>query len=342
MKTKVLVIGGGSIGERHVRCFLRTERVEVALCETNSEVRDRLQQQYPLAAAFASLEDADQWPAEAAVVATPAHLHVPQARHLVAQGRHVLIEKPLSTSHEGIAELIDEARQHRRCVGVAYVMRHNPGLAAVRQAVHEGRFGRPLQVTYVGGQDFPFYRPAYRQIYYRDRATGGGAIQDALTHMVNAVEWIVGPIRTVAADAAHLHLDGVEVEDTVHVIARHSNAAGDVMASYAMNQHQAPNESTLSIVCTDGVIRLQSHANRWSTLGRGDAQWQQHPYDAPERDSGFVAQAGAFLDALQRDRPPATSLAEGWQTLRACLAMLTAADERRWVDVEPVAPAPSC
>ena len=101
--------------------------------------------------------------------------------------------------------------------GVAYPFRAHPSVSAMRAAIIAGRFGKPLQVTVVAGQHFPTYRPAYREIYYRDRATGGGAIQDALTHMINAVEWIVGPTTSVVADAERLKLDGVEPSKTRHI-----------------------------------------------------------------------------------------------------------------------------
>ena len=58
---------------------------------------------------------------------------------------------------------------------VAYVMRSHPALAAMRNAIQNGRFGEPVHLYATGGQHFPTYRPAYRDIYYRDRATGGDA-----------------------------------------------------------------------------------------------------------------------------------------------------------------------
>ena len=57
---------------------------------------------------------------------------------------------------------------------------------AMKQEIDACRFGRIVQVIAVSGQHFPFYRPAYRETYYTDHATGGGAIQDALTHTINA------------------------------------------------------------------------------------------------------------------------------------------------------------
>jgi len=329
-QTRVLVVGGGSIGERHVRCFLATGRAAVSLCDSSAEIRDRLAARYRIEQTFATLDAALEAQADVAVVATPAPLHVPMARRLIERGANVLIEKPLSTSREGIAELVGEARRRGRVVGAAYVLRHEPGIVAVRRAVRSGQFGPPLELVYQGGQDFPSFRPAYREIYYRRRATGGGAIQDALTHIINAAEWIVGPMTDVAADADRLALEGVEVEDTVHVIARH----GGLPASYALNQHQPPNESYLQINCRAGSVRLESHAKRWKQMRRGEDRWQVVPYVIADRDTLFITQAGAFLDAASRRSDVACPIDEAAQTLRACLAMLTAADEHRWVSVD--------
>src|SRR5690606_5691963 len=121
--------------------------------------------------------------------------------------------------------------------GVAYVYRAHPAAQATREAIQSGRFGKPLQVVAVSGQPFAHFRPAYRDIYYAHHDQGGGAIQDGLTHTLNLCEWLVGPITRLSADAAHLRLEGVDVEDTAHVLARHDD---HVMGSYAVNHHQAP------------------------------------------------------------------------------------------------------
>src|SRR5262245_54890749 len=92
----VLVIGVGSIGERHVRCFLATSRAAVAVVEINDELRSTVAGRYGVPQ-FPTLDAALREPPGAAVIATPAHTHVPIAQRLVALGIHVLIEKPLST-----------------------------------------------------------------------------------------------------------------------------------------------------------------------------------------------------------------------------------------------------
>lgn len=330
-KHRVLVIGVGSIGERHLRCFQKTGRCEVALCEPNAELRSTIAQRYGVEGAYESLDAAALDQFAAAVICTPAPLHVSMARQLVEAGLHVLIEKPLSINMEGVDALTQALRDRQRVGAVAYVHRANPLLAGMKQAIEGGWIGEPMQVVCVNGQHFPTFRPAYREIYYNSHAMGGGAIQDALTHIINAAEWLVGPVDRLAADASHQVLEGVDVEDTVHLLARH----GSVMGSFSLNQFQAPNELALQVNGTEGSCRYEPNAARWRWMRHGDEEWHTETCGELDRDSGFIAQAEAFLDCIDgvRDRPLCT-VEEGAQTLRVNLAALrSAADEGKFVRV---------
>lgn len=328
---RVLVVGVGSIGERHVRCFQATGRADVSIVEVNAAPGEQVSQRYQVRL-FSSIAAALDAGPTAAVIATPAPLHVPLATSLVEGGLHVLVEKPLSISLEGVRSLQALVAERRAVAAVAYVYRVFPVLVAMREALNSGRFGAPRQLVAVSGQHFPTYRPAYREIYYADRQTGGGAVQDALTHVVNLGQWLVGPIDSLVADAAHLVLPGVNVEDTVHVLARHVG----VMASYSLNQHQAPNESTLTIVCEEGTVRCEIHNNRWLWMEQPGEAWHEEAFGPAERDTAFVAQAHAFLDAVEGRAPPPCSLAEAIQTLHANLAILASLERRAWQAVGQV------
>ena len=329
---ETLIVGVGSIGERHLRCFQRTERVRTSICEVHPDLRERIAKEYGIERCFDNLNDALKVHHDVAVVATPAHLHVPMARQLAEADVHLLIEKPLSTALDGVDALCDLVNQKQLVAAVAYIQRANPALVAMKQAIDSGRFGRPLQITALCGQDFPFYRPAYREIYYADHATGGGAIQDALTHIINAGEWLVGPINRLIADAAHQSLEGVEVEDTVHLLTRHDN----VLGSFTMNQYQAPNEAIITVVCEKGTARLEILERRWSWMVEPGTPWNVETSDVPERDTLFVNQANHFLDAVENRAVPACSLAEGVQTLRCNLAALESVQTGNWTATDAI------
>ena len=339
MPHHVLVIGVGSIGERHLRCFQSTGRATVSLCEPNETLRKTVADRYQ-APAFADLGAALSTHPSLAVVCTPAPLHIPLARQCVAAGMDVLIEKPLSTSLDGIAELGQLAAERQAVLGVAYVYRCFPVFKAFREALASGRFGRPLQFTTVSGQHFPTYRPAYREIYYARHESGGGAIQDALTHILNAGEWLLGPIERLVADAGHQALPDVAVEDTVHLLARHGAGANGVLASYSLNQHQAPNEMTLTAVCERGTVRCELPGHRLSWMTAPGGTWEQEVFNTPERDTPFIAQANAFLDAVENRTEPPCSLAGGLQTLRVNLAALNSVRQGAWQTTWPVSEEP--
>jgi predicted dehydrogenase len=325
----ILIVGVGSIGERHLRCFQSTGRCRVSLVEINPPLRQAIAERYGVPA-HATLEEALATKPSAAVVAVPAHLHLPIARQLAAAGVHLLIEKPLSTRLQGVNELREVVKQKQLICGVAYVYRSHPILGAMREAILSGRFGQPVEMVAVCGQHFPKYRPAYREIYYKDRATGGGAIQDALTHILNAGQWLVGPMTKLVADAEHQLLPGVEVEDTVHILARHDR----VQASYALNQHQAPNEVTITVICERGTTRFEAHENRWRWMTTPGEPWHDERHEPLERDTLFIKQATCFLDALEGKRPVPCSLDDGESTLRANLAALASCASGQWISLD--------
>jgi predicted dehydrogenase len=320
---RILVIGTGSIGERHVRCYQSTGRAVIGICEPNEALRINVGERYGIVDQFEKVEEAlsERW--DAAVIATPAVTHVPIACQVAERGLHLLIEKPLAIETGGVTELIEIVRRRDLVAGVAFVYRAHPGVAALREAVLEGRIGTPVQLTLVTGQNFPFFRPAYRQIYYARRSDGGGAIQDALSHFLNLGQWLLGPVTRLTADAAHQVLEGVEVEDTVHVLARHK----DVMASYSLNQHQAPNETTVTLNGTRGSLRLQLHEHSLQWMAEPGGHWVTQSLPPMERDAWFTRQCDAFLDAIERKSPTLCSLDEGLQTIQSTLAVLARSDD---------------
>jgi predicted dehydrogenase len=306
-KKSIVIIGCGSIGERHVRAFLKNEQVKVIAAETNSELREHIASKHRVEAVADYRAVIDRTDVTAALVATPAPSHVPIATDILEAGRHVLIEKPLSLEQTGLDRLIALRDSSGRVATIAYVYHSIPAVAAAREFIRSGAFGPVLHATIACGQHFPTFRPAYREIYYARRESGGGAIQDALTHVANAVDWILGPASTLMADAGHQHLEGVTVEDTVNVITRQETA----LVSYQLNQFQSPNEIVFDFHSAAGSVRIEVHNQRWGTFAHGSEAWTW--YDAPVRDRDFLFenQAEAFLAAMEGKPTGLATLEEG-------------------------------
>lgn len=276
-----------------------------------------------------AVETTDDWKAslasgrhDVAVICTPAPLHVDMAGYALERGVNVLIEKPLSNSLAGVDQLLATRDRTGRQVAVAYIYHTFPILTQIRDYVASGELGPILQAVITTGQPFHRLRPAYASTYYRDRRMGGGAIQDALTHVANWIESLLGPTESLLCDCAHLAIPNVDVEDTVHISARHAQAR----CSYSLNQFQAPNETHIQLNAARGSVRIELHRQRWGTFTETSTDWEWRTLPPVERDHYFIVQAGAFLDQVEGRRAPLCSLEAAIQTLRFNLAALASAE----------------
>ena len=327
---RILIIGVGSIGERHLRCFKRTGRCTLALSEPLQDRRDEVARRYEVNGYVSWEEALENEVFSAAVIASPAPWHIPTAQALTERGLDLLIEKPLSLSSDGVTELAETIEKNGTRVTVGFIYRALPALQHMRAAIQSGRFGRIVQIQVHSGQHFPFYRPAYRKIYYADPAQGGGLIQDMLPHHLNAVEWIAGPATKVVVDASHEVLSGVEVEDTVNLLTRH----GDVMASISVNQHQPVSEFVITVLCDGGAARWELSGQRWLSATENGGDWTEQESFVHERDDYYILQAGAFLDLLEGKADPLCPLADAVDTLKSTLAILASRESGSWVTVK--------
>ena len=293
---KVLVIGCGSIGERHVRCFQQIGRAEPTACDVDPALLGKMGDTYKVPTLPDWEKAVDGGKFDVVVICTPAQFHIPMSIRALRAGSHVLCEKPLSISLQGVDELIRARDKSGRQIAIAYTQHMVPCLIQAREFLRSGELGPILQATSVAGQPFNIFRPAYAQVYYRSHSSGGGAIQDALTHTANWMESVVGPADSLVCDCAHLSLAGVEVEDTVHIAARH----GPTLVSYALNQFQMPNESTVQLNTASGSVKIELHAQRWGVLRKSGEDWSWREAAVPHRDSYYNAQADSFFDQLDR------------------------------------------
>jgi predicted dehydrogenase len=327
----VLIVGGGSIGERHLRTFQEIG-CDVALCEVNADRRREIAGRYDVKREFASVAEAARQTWNGVVIATPAHLHVEHAVAFAPATSALFIEKPLCTQLADVPRL--RAATAGKVVQVGYVFRHHPAAQRVRELLSEGEIGTLHEVTITAGQHFPTFRPAYREIYYARRESGGGAVQDAATHHFDLVQYLAGPLDWVFCDYAHQELPGVEVEDTVHLIGRASG--GRVLVSIALNQFMTPNETHVQLHGGQGSLGLRLHEHRAGMFLKGDAGWTWTEPLVSERDDLFRAQAQSFLTAAMGQQPPLCTLDDGARALAVNLAALRSGELRAAQQVDPL------
>lgn len=309
---KLLIVGAGSIGARHAKAFRQWD-VPIALVDPRTERVHEIAVRYGCSSGYESLQKVPLEQFDAAVIATPADTHIAIARECARAGLHLLVEKPLAAALPGAAELIAECRQRKLTLAVAYVLRFHPVIERVRQICQEGVPGRLLSLQAACHHYLPASRPDYRQTYYSSPSAGGGVVLD-LSHEVNYVEWLLGPLR----------LSGSLLQTVPEL-----EMAGEAIASLSLTSETGvPVEIHLS--AADRKVRRYCHvagsrASLTANLLTGEILLKHSPdgeerLEFPcERDAWHLAQAKDFLEAVAAGAQARCTGEEALQTLRLCL-----------------------
>jgi predicted dehydrogenase len=246
------------------------------------------------------------------VVASPTSAHLEALRWAVDNGVHAYVEKPLSTSTDGVAEALAAADAAGLTVAVGYNFRFHPAVEAIRTAVEAGRIGRLLSIRAEVGQYLPEWHPEedYRRSYAA-RADLGGGVLLTLSHELDYVRWVAGEVSEVQGIAARLSSLELDVDDVAEVICRH--AAG-----------------TVASIHMDFVDRAYSRRSRWvgdlgtfawdwggpvRALPSGEALWEDAGFDL---GSTYVSALHDFVDAVEAGRDPRCTGWDGLRTLELC------------------------
>lgn len=248
---KVLVVGCGSIGRRHA--INAAKLAQTAVVDIRAEAAADCAREAG-AFAFTNIEAAFAWKPDGVVVATPHRSHLAIAREAVAAGAHVLIEKPLSHTLEGVGDLLAGASRAGRRVYVVCNMRFHPGPATLKAELH--RVGKPWFARAHVGNYLPAMRPGrdYRELYAARRSEGGGVILDAV-HEIDYLTWLFGFATGASCRARRLSDLDLDVEDHALIALRHD---GGVESSAELDYLRMRKSRGCEIVGSEGVLLWHS------------------------------------------------------------------------------------
>jgi len=147
-RLKVGIIGAGVMGRHYAKALREYERAQlVAVCDLNHQAARTLAGEE--AEGFASVgEMLGSAEIDAAVVATPDFAHREPVTACLQAGKAILCEKPLATTEEDIAAIVEAVEGAGCPFMVNFGNRHRPSALKLREAVQEGRVGTP-QYVYV-------------------------------------------------------------------------------------------------------------------------------------------------------------------------------------------------
>jgi predicted dehydrogenase len=317
---KFLIAGFGSIGRRHLRNLLALGVRDIVLYRTHhSTLPDGEFAGFPVET---DLDKALAGGVEAVIVANPTSLHLEVAIPAARAGCHLLIEKPLSNTLDGVQKLQQTINDSGSRLLVGYQYRFHPGLQRIDQLLRHGAIGKPISAHAHWGEYLPAWHPweDYRRGYSARQDLGGGVVL-TLSHPIDYLRWLLGEVREVwALTAQSGELDLAGVEDVAEIGLRFQN---ECLGSIHLDYLQRPPSHVLEIIGSLGTLRWDDGNGKASLYRSDTSAWEHFPLSVGfERNHLFLAEMRHFLDVARGAAQPLCTLEDGIAALRICLAVL--------------------
>ena len=316
MIERVLIIGFGSIGQRHLR-ILKKEcpYLEVAVMSRSMPSTDNS------ITFLSSLESSIAFKPQAAIIASPAPFHLQSASSLAEIGCHLLVEKPLADVSAGVNKLFQVVSNSKVVLQVGYNLRFLPSLVEFRHQVKNHRIGRVLSVRCEVGQNLETWRLGsdYRGSVSAKKELGGGVLLE-LSHEIDYLRWIFGDVNWVSAWQGRQSDLDIDVEDSAHLLLgmqtqTELDSHEFLIASLFLDfiRHDTTRRctaigeyGTLVWDAIDGTVKLsEKNKNQQELLFK----------EKPNADYTYLKQWHSFNDCITQDRIPVVSGLDALATL---------------------------
>ena len=267
---------------------------------------------------FFSFEEAIAFSPQIAVIASPAPFHFPISQALAEARVHLLIEKPLSASLNGVIQLLETCQKQDTVLLTGYNLRFLPSLQRFRDLLGEQVIGKVFSVRCEIGQYLPSWRPEsdYRQGVSARHELGGGALLE-LSHELDYLRWIFGEVEWVKATISHQSDLELNVEDTAHLTLGFAPAIDGHQLICAVNLDFIRHDTTR--LCTaigeKGSLRWNGLTGEVALYEAGVEEWRELFNHLHQRDDSYLAEWQDLIACVTEHKTPMITGEDGLKVL---------------------------
>jgi UDP-N-acetyl-2-amino-2-deoxyglucuronate dehydrogenase len=336
---RIGMIGAGAAAKSHLMALREIAGVQItALCDP---VKERAE---ALAGPFGAAAFAEHGPvierADAVWICTPPSIRREQAVAVAQAGRPMVIDKPLATTPADAAAIVEAVDRAGVLAIVNFSQRFGWVGRRMKALLDAGALGEVISIW--SHSILP--DPSHESWRHDPRFACGFTIE-SLSHNIDQIRWLAGPITAVAGRVART-LPGLPTFDNsmAALLTLQSGGTGVLHASWA---------STLSsgqtgIIGTRGTVLSSGPGLRFRTVGMAEEQFLE-PEDSlppmapsaphPHRGSlswDFRIADRCYVDCIREQQPPPATVRDGQAALAVSLAILRASEQGQIVPVDPI------
>lgn len=307
-KVNLGIIGLGYIGKTHMKNALRLSNVNlVAVADASKRALSE-----PKKMGIKTFTDYDQLlkqsDVDAVVIALPTHLHLDCSVKSAEAGKHIFLEKPMARNVEESKQILTSSRKNSVTLMMGYPLRFNDRFRDLKTKLKNRVFG-DVEIaygTYISAGPFFHRSESHSPVpvpkwWFNKELTGGGALVDVGSHMINLLRWCFGEITSIRCNLGHRF--NLDFEDSAVCLAKFDSGTKAVITvGWFMQGYQ------LSVDCFGTVGKTSVEhvpgnrfvaASQMLTTGISDFH-RQH-----------LNELQYFVDCLQNDKAPSSTGEDG-------------------------------
>ena len=308
----VAVIGCGSWGQNHARVYNDLGNAKLqAICDKDSVIASKIGARYRVdwytdVMEILKLDDID-----ALSICTPTTTHADIAIATIASGKHVLVEKPMTSTINEAKRLIKAAEVGGSCLSVGFVERFNPAVVEAKRMIERGVIGDVILARST--------RVSRRPLRVGDI----GVVKDLAIHEIDIINHLFGlEAASVYATAGSISHD---FEDYANIIIRFEDDRSAFIESNWLTPRKVRN---LILTGTDGMMTVR-YQTQEVTVENDHRLYMPHI----EKQEPLYLELQHFVDSILKGEPPQPSGWDGLKALEICEAALQSAKEERPVKI---------
>ncbi len=344
-KVKFGVIGAGGIARRKtIPGMLQAEHCELAAVMDVADV-DSIAAEFSVPKAYSSeAELLDDPELQAVYIASPVHVHHDQIVAAAAKGKHVLCEKPVTSTVAQTESALAACRRAGVFFQEGYMMKFHGAHQLVREMIAAGKIGK---IVYMRAQLSCWYPPiegAWRQ---HPDLGGGGSLIDMATHLYDLLEYFAGPIKRVVALTGNL-VQGYASEDAATTLLEFADGAqATVDTFYCMPDESSKTRLEIygskGSLLSEGTVGQSTGGQLEGIVGLGEGGYDAaqdkdtvrtfQSIDFPQINP-YTAECDYFAECVLNNRPPEINTADNaLHIMRVTEAAYASGREGKVIDV---------
>ena len=331
MIERVLIVGYGSIGRRHLRLVRRLLPKSDIRVLIRTVIADEIKGANGI---FTNVEDACKFNPQISVIANPAPFHLSMAKKMLHVGSHIFMEKPLANNLdlEGIINLFDICNGNDSIFFMAYNLRFMKSLQYFRERICEGRIGKVISLRCEAGSYLPDWRPDkdYRKSVTADHSLGGGVLLE-LSHELDYLQWIFGSIDWVMSVLGHQSSLEINVEDVAHIILGFESGCDETQLIGTISLDCMRRDPTRLCVAIGelGSLRWNGVSGDVDEFDPSIGSWKRIYHERIHKDDTYLAEWEHFISCVNGDSTPIISMMDGLRVMETIEAIRKSSNSKK-------------